>query len=162
MKKGITIELWMDSQAEEAAQYYVNIFKDSELGPVRYYSTETPSEKPIGSVITADFTVNGQRFQALNGGPMFNKFTEAISFVVECDDQAEVDYYWERLTADGGQESQCGWLKDKYGVSWQIVPEELEDILYQEDQEKGKRAMEALLTMQKIDLAAIKAAVEGN
>lgn len=154
---GLTIELWFDNEAEEAARFYTGVFKDSELGAIRYYTTDTPSNKPIGSVITVDFTLNGQRFQALNGGPDF-KFNESISFIVECEDQAEIDYYWSKLTADGGEESFCGWLKDKYGVSWQIVPKGLDDLLYQEDAAKGKRAMDVLLTMKKLDFEAIKVA----
>lgn len=153
---GMIIELWMDSEALEAAEFYVSVFKDAQLGVIRKYTTDTPSNKPIGTVITVDFTLNGQRFQALNGGPDF-KFNEAISMIVECEDQAEVDYYWQKLSADPENEA-CGWCKDKYGVSWQITPKGLDEILYQDDPTKAKRAMDALLSMKKLDLAEIEKA----
>lgn len=153
MKTGMIIELWMDNEAEEAARFYVSIFKDSSLGDITPYTTDTPSHKPIGSILTVDFTLNGQRFQALNGGPDF-KFSEAVSFIVECEDQEEIDYYWEKLSYQKEAEA-CGWCKDKYGVSWQIVPKDLESMLHHAEPEKSKRAMDALLKMKKIDIKTI-------
>lgn len=159
-KKGLIIELWFDNEALEAAKFYTSVFKESELGDIQYYNVESPSNKPIGSVLTVDFTLNGQRFQAINGGPNF-KFNESVSFVIECEDQAEVDHYWDKLSAVKDSEA-CGWCKDKYGVSWQIIPKGLEEILYQEDTEKSKRAMEKLLTMKKLDLEELRRAAENS
>lgn len=163
-RQKITPFLWFDDQAEEAATFYTSIFKHSELGRVTRYSEESaePSGRPPGSVMTVAFQLDGQEFVALNGGPHF-KFTEAISFVVNCESQDEVDYYWEKLAA-GGDESaqQCGWLKDKYGVSWQIVPTALDELLDDPDAEKGRRVTEALLQMKKLDLPALQAAARGS
>ena len=154
----ITPMLWYDKEAEEAAKFYCSIFKNSKLGHVSRYRGGEESEKtglPAGTVMTAEFEIDGQKFVALNGGPMF-KFTEAVSFVINCENQEEVDYYWEKLTADGGQESMCGWLKDKYGLSWQVVPTRAIEFL--KDPAKGPKAMEAILQMRKLDIARIEAA----
>ena len=137
----ITPFLWFDTQAEEAMNFYLSIFPDSKAGSVR-------RQGPDGPVVTCSFTLQGQEFMALNAGPLFT-FNEAVSFFVSCKDQEEVDYYWEKLTA-GGEESQCGWLKDKYGLSWQIVPEALGEALSNPDQEKAGRAMQAMLRMKKL------------
>jgi predicted 3-demethylubiquinone-9 3-methyltransferase (glyoxalase superfamily)/CheY-like chemotaxis protein len=147
--------LWFDNQAEEAMNFYVSVFKNSAVVAVQRYPEGSPGQ--AGSVMTCSFTLDGQQFTALNGGPMY-KFSEAISFVVDCADQAEVDEYWGKLTADGGQLGQCGWLKDKFGVSWQVVPAGLYALLSDPNPEKAKRATQAMLQMSKIDLAAIQAA----
>ena len=150
--------LWFDTQAEEAASFYTSIFKNSKLGQVAYYGEAGP--RPAGSVMTVEFEVNGQQFVGLNGGPEF-KFNEAISFQIHCADQEEVDYHWNRLT-DGGEEGPCGWLKDKYGVSWQVIPAGLIDMLDDPDPEKAKRATEAMLAMTKFDIAALQKAHAGE
>ncbi len=158
----ITPSLWFDHQAEEAAKFYTSIFKNSKAGRILRYS-ERAAEKtgrPIGSVLTIEFEIESQKFVALNGGPLF-KFNESISFVVNCETQEEVDYFWEKLTADGGEESACGWLKDKFGVSWQIVPTVLIDMLHDKDFEKSERVTNAMLQMQKIDISKLKTAYEG-
>lgn len=153
MKK-ITPFLWFDDQAEEAVNFYLSIFKNSRITGMTRYGDAGPGQK--GKVMTIAFQLNGQDFTALNGGPEF-KFTEAISFYVDCANQAEVDEYWEKLTA-GGEESQCGWLKDKYGLSWQIVPNRLIELLQDKDPEKAQRVMGAMLQMRKIDIAALEMA----
>jgi predicted 3-demethylubiquinone-9 3-methyltransferase (glyoxalase superfamily) len=150
--------LWFDNQAEEAMNFYVSIFKNSKVGKVARYGDAGPG--PKGSVMTATFELEGQQFTVLNGGPHF-KFTEAISFVVDCKSQEEVDALWEKLTADGGQPSHCAWLKDKFGVSWQIVPTVLMELLNDPDPQKSKRVMEAMLKMNKIDIATLKQAAQG-
>ena len=147
--------LWFDSNAEEAANFYVSIFKDSKILKIARYGEAGPG--PAGSVMVVNFQIEGQDFTALNGGPVF-KFTEAISFVISCQTQEEVDHYWNKLTADGGQESQCGWLKDKYGLSWQVTPTILGELLADKDQKKAQRVMQAMLQMKKIDTAALKRA----
>lgn len=152
----ITPFLWFDNQAEEAASFYTSIFANSRIVSTTRYGEGAP--RPKGGVMTVVFELDGQRFIALNGGPLF-KFTEAISFSVDCKTQQEVDEYWEKLTA-GGEVSQCGWLKDKYGLSWQIVPTVLGELLSDPDPQKAKRAMEAMLKMKKIDIAALKRAYE--
>ncbi len=149
----ITPFLWFDNRAEEAMNFYTSVFKNSKVGQVLRYGDAGPG--PTGSVMTASFTLDGQEFVALNGGPIF-KFTEAISFVINCTTQEEVDYYWEKLTSGGGQESMCGWLKDKFGVSWQVVPTALSELLTNKDPEKAKRAMHAMLQMKKIDINVLK------
>ena len=146
--------LWFDTQAEEAARFYTSIFPNSRIVSTTRYGEGAPM--PKGSVMTVVFELDGQRFIALNGGPLF-KFTEAISFSVDCKTQQEVDEYWAKLTA-GGQESQCGWLKDKFGLSWQIVPTVLGELLSDPDPKKAKRAMQAMLKMKKLDVAALKRA----
>jgi len=152
----ITPFLWFDNQAEEAMNFYTSIFKDSKILSVSRYG-EGGMGKP-GQVMTGTFTLNGQEFMALNGGPIF-KFTEAVSFFVDCENQQEVDYLWEKLT-DGGEESQCGWLKDRFGLSWQIVPSILGKLLNDPDAVKAGRVMQAMLQMRKIDTAKLMQAYE--
>lgn len=152
----ITPFLWFDNQAEEAMHFYVSIFKNSQVLGATRYGDAGPG--PKGAVITAEFQLEGQKFVALNGGPHF-KFTEAISFVVNCATQQEVDELWEKLSA-GGSEGQCGWLKDKYGLSWQIVPTVLSEMLQDKDAEKANRVMQAVLQMKKLDIAALQQAYE--
>ena len=147
--------LWFDGNAEEAADFYVSLFKGSKILKIARYGEAGPG--PAGAVMVVNFQIEGQDFIALNGGPLF-KFTEAISFVINCQTQEEVDHYWNRLTAGGGQESQCGWLKDKYGLSWQVTPTILGELLADKDQKKAQRVMQAMLQMKKIDIAALKRA----
>jgi predicted 3-demethylubiquinone-9 3-methyltransferase (glyoxalase superfamily) len=154
----ITPFLWYDTQAEEAAKFYVSIFPRSKILKMVRYGDAGPG--PKGSVMTVEFELAGQRMIALNGGPHF-KFTEAISLSVDCKDQKEVDRYWSKLS-QGGQESMCGWLKDRYGLSWQINPSILGKLLSDKDAKKAKRVMEAMLKMRKIDIAALKAAAEAK
>jgi predicted 3-demethylubiquinone-9 3-methyltransferase (glyoxalase superfamily) len=160
----ITPCLWFDSQAEEAARYYTGIFKDSRIGRISRY-TEAGREvhgRPAGSVMTVEFELNGQPFTALNGGPHF-KFNEALSFQIMCRTQEEIDYYWDRLTPGGDSKAQaCGWLKDKHGLSWQVVPTVLAELISDPDREKASRVMEALLQMKKLDIAALERAHEGE
>ena len=160
----ITPCLWFDYQAEEAAKFYTSLFQDSAIGTITRYGKEgfEVHGRPEGSVMTVNFRLEGQEFTALNGGPLF-KFTEAISFVVKCETQAEVDRYWNQL-GEGGDEraQQCGWLKDKYGVSWQIVPAALFEMMANADGTKSERVMRAMLQMRKLDLAALHQAYEGN
>jgi predicted 3-demethylubiquinone-9 3-methyltransferase (glyoxalase superfamily) len=148
--------LWFDTQAEEAANFSVSIFKNSQIVNVARYGEAGPG--PKGSVMTVVFQLDGQEFMALNGGPHF-KFTEAISFIVDCKTQEEVDDYWEKLT-EGGQEVQCGWLKDKYGLSWQVTPTALGEMLSDPDRQKSKRVMEAMLKMKKIEIEELRRAYE--
>jgi len=152
--------LWFDNQAEDAVKFYVSIFRNSKIGSITRYEEEAAkaSGRPKGSVMTVAFELAGQEFVALNGGPLF-KFTEAISFVVNCETQEEVDHFWEKLSA-GGQEVQCGWLKDRFGVSWQVVPTVLGEMLQDKDREKSKRVMAAMLKMKKINIEALKKAYE--
>jgi predicted 3-demethylubiquinone-9 3-methyltransferase (glyoxalase superfamily) len=152
----ITPFLWFDNQAEEAMNFYTSIFKNSKVGKVTRYGEAGPG--PKGSVMTASFELEGLEFTALNGGPLF-KFTEAISFVVDCSSQEEVDELWEKLT-EGGEEGPCGWLKDKYGLSWQIVPTVLAEMLNDPDPEKSKRIVESMLKMKKIDIQTLRQAYE--
>jgi predicted 3-demethylubiquinone-9 3-methyltransferase (glyoxalase superfamily) len=152
----ITPFLWFDSQAEEAANFYTSIFKNSKIASISRYGEAGP--RPEGMVMTVTFQLEGQEFTALNGGPEF-KFTEAISFFVNCETQEEVDELWEKLSA-GGEEQQCGWLKDRYGVSWQIIPSALMEMLQDKDPERSKKVMEAMLRMQKIDIKALRQAYE--
>ena len=152
----ITPFLWFHSQAEEAANFYVSIFKDSRIKSVSRYGEGGPGAK--GSVMSVTFQLEGQDFMALNGGPLFS-FTPAVSFFVNCETQQEIDELWEKLTAGGG-EVRCGWLKDKYGLSWQIVPTALGEMLQDPDPEKSKRVMQALMQMNKLDIAALKQAYE--
>jgi predicted 3-demethylubiquinone-9 3-methyltransferase (glyoxalase superfamily) len=154
----ITTCLWFDTEAEEAANYYLGIFKDSTLGGIVRYTEAGPG--PAGSVLTVEFELNGQKFVGVNGGPMFT-FTEAVSFQIRCADQGEVDYYWSRLT-EGGEEVQCGWLKDRYGVSWQVVPAALIEMVSDPDPVKAARTTEAMFTMTKLDIAALRSAYDGN
>ena len=149
--------LWFDTQAEEAANFYCSIFQDSKILKVARYPEGAPG--PAGSVMVVNFQIEGEEFIALNGGALF-KFTEAISFQITCQAQDEVDYYWSKLTADGGQESQCAWLKDKFGLSWQVVPTALNDLLADKDENKAQRVMQAMLQMKKIDIVALKRAAQ--
>jgi predicted 3-demethylubiquinone-9 3-methyltransferase (glyoxalase superfamily) len=162
MKK-ITPCLWLDNQAEEAANFYVSIFKDSKIGRITRYGSEGQEihGKEPGSVLTVEFELGGQSFTALNGGPVF-KFTEAISFQVPCETQEEIDYYWDKLGQGGDPKAQqCGWLKDRYGVSWQIVPAEIAHLMDAKEPEKADRVMKALFPMKKLDIAALRAAWNG-
>ena len=153
----ITPFLWFDDKAEEAMNFYVSIFKNSKVGSVTRYGDAGPG--PKGTVMSATFQLDGQDFFALNGGPLF-KFTEAISFFVNCDTQEEVDELWEKLMAGGGSPQRCGWLKDKYGLSWQIIPKALGEMLGDKDPQKSQRVMQAMLQMNKIDIQRLKEAYE--
>jgi len=155
----ITPFLWFDNQAEEAANFYVSVFKNSKVNGTTHYTGEEPVGRK-GAVMTVDFELNGQDFVALNGGPDF-KFTEAVSFVINCDTQEEIDYYWEKLTADGGEEVQCGWLADKYGLSWQVVPAKFFE-QWIKDPAGLQRVMRELMQMKKLDLAKLQAAYDGK
>jgi predicted 3-demethylubiquinone-9 3-methyltransferase (glyoxalase superfamily) len=156
--KAFTTCLWFDTQAEEAANFYLSVFKDSKLGRIGRYTDAGP--RPAGSVMVVEFELNGQKFVGLNGGPEFT-FNESISFQIPCTNQDEVDYYWNKLT-EGGQEGPCGWLKDKYGVSWQVVPTTVIDLISDPDPEKATRATKAMFTMNKLDIAAIQKAHAGK
>jgi predicted 3-demethylubiquinone-9 3-methyltransferase (glyoxalase superfamily) len=151
--------LWFDTQAEEAANFYVSLFPNSKITSVSRFGEGAPG-KP-GAVMSVDFELDGQRISALNGGPMFN-FTEAVSFMIDCADQAEVDRYWDALVADGGNPSQCGWLKDRFGLSWQVVPTRLHELLGDPDKGRAQRAMGAMLKMVKLDIAKMEAAADAE
>ena len=153
----IITNLWFDTEAEQAAEYYVSIFPNSKVTDVMYYGDAGPG--PAGTVLTVDFVLDGQRFTAINGGPAFT-FDEAISLLIECADQDEIDYYWGKLT-EGGEESQCGWLKDRYGLSWQVCPAGMAELFNEPDKGRSDRAMRAMLGMRKLDIAALKAAADG-
>ncbi|HEV3471878.1 MAG TPA: VOC family protein [Actinomycetota bacterium] len=155
----IVPNLWFDSEAEDAANFYVSVFKDSEITDISHYGEAGP--RPAGMVLTVSFKLFGQEFLALNGGPDF-KFNEAISLSVSCESQDEVDDLWERLTADGGEPGPCGWLKDKYGVSWQIIPTRLPELLQDEDSEKANRVMQAMLKMGKIEISELERAARSE
>jgi len=155
----ITTFLWFDNNAEEAAKFYVSVFKNSRILNTVPYGEGGPG--PKGTVMTVDFVLDGQEFTALNGGPIF-KFNESVSQVIHCKTQEEVDYFWEKLTADGGEESACGWLRDKFGLSWQVTPTVLIDMLHDKDPEKAERVMQAMLQMQKIEILKLKAAYGGK
>lgn len=155
---GFTTCLWFDGQAEEAAHHYVSVFKNSSIGRIGRYNEAGPG--PAGSVLTVEFTANGQKFVALNGGPEFS-FNESVSFQILCADQEEIDYYWARLTENGGTPGPCGWLKDRFGVSWQVVPEELVELLHDADPEKAARTTRAMYAMGKLDIAELKKAHAG-
>jgi predicted 3-demethylubiquinone-9 3-methyltransferase (glyoxalase superfamily) len=154
----ITTCLWFDSQAEQAAEFYSSVFKNSKVKDVVRYGDAGPG--PKGEVMLVTFELDGREFMGLNGGPIF-KFTEAISLIVHCEDQAEIDYFWEQLTADGGKESQCGWLKDKFGLSWQIVPKIIGELMTG-DPERANRVMKAVMPMKKLDLQKMKDAYDGK
>jgi len=159
----ITPFLWFDDQAEEAVNFYTSLFKNSKIGRI-FRNPQEAAEKtgrPVGSVLTIEFEIEGQKFVALNGGPLF-KFNESVSFVINCETQEEVDYFWGKLIADGGEESACGWLKDKFGLSWQVTPTVLIDMLHDKDPEKAERVMKAMLQMQKIEIPKLKAAYGGK
>lgn len=154
----ITPNLWFDSEGLDAATFYVSVFPNSEITEVTHYPEDAP--RP-GSVLTVNFLLDGQEYTAINGGPQFT-FDEAISLLINCNDQAEVDHYWDALTADGGEEGQCGWLKDKYGLSWQVVPEGWEKLVMSDDKDAVQRAVNAMYGMKKLDLAALQAAFDGK
>lgn len=153
----ITPFLWFDNNAEEAANFYTSIFKNSKILNIARYAEGGPG--PAGSVMTVNFQIEGQEFVALNGGPVF-QFNESISFVINCNSQQEVDEYWSKLTANGGQESQCGWLKDNFGVSWQVVPKRLEELMTDKKPHKVQKVTEAMMKMKKIDIAKLEEAYE--
>src|SRR5436305_5795976 len=155
----ITPWLWFDTEAEEAANFYTSVFKNSRITNIARYGEAGP--RPASTVMTDAFELDGQEFAALNGGPEYT-FNEAVSLMIDCADQAEVDYYWARLTEGGGQPGPCGWLKDRYGLSWQVVPTELERLLNDPDQGRAQRAMAAMLKMGKLDVAALRAAADGD
>jgi predicted 3-demethylubiquinone-9 3-methyltransferase (glyoxalase superfamily) len=159
MAQKIITNLWFDGNAEEAAEFYASLFDDARVVSVVPYSEAAPGE--TGSTMLVEFELAGQRFVGINGGPQFT-FSEAISLQIDCADQAEVDYFWERLTADGGEESQCGWCRDRFGLSWQVVPKGMEQFFAGNDPERVNRAMEAMLEMKKIDLAAMQRAADGE
>jgi predicted 3-demethylubiquinone-9 3-methyltransferase (glyoxalase superfamily) len=154
----ITPNLWFDTEGKEAAELYVSVFPNSAITNVSYYNEAGPRE--TGTVLTVDFVLDGQAYTAINGGPQF-PFTEAVSLLVNCADQDEVDYFWAKLS-EGGEEGQCGWLKDRYGLSWQIVPSAMGEILGDPDPARAERAVHAMLGMKKLDLAALRAAADGG
>ena len=158
MEHKIIPSLWFDTEAEEAASFYCSVFKNSRILDTTRYPEGSPG--PAGEVMTVDFELDGERFVGINGGPQF-PFTEAVSFQITCEDQAEVDYFWERLT-DGGQEVQCGWLKDRYGLSWQVVPRGMDAVFADADPARAQRAMQAMMGMVKLDIAELRRAYEGR
>jgi predicted 3-demethylubiquinone-9 3-methyltransferase (glyoxalase superfamily) len=157
MAQKITPNLWFDTEAEEAANFYVSLFPNSRIVKVSHYTEAGPRE--AGTVMTVEFELDGQRFVGINGGPEFT-FDEAVSFQIDCETRDEVDSYWERLT-EGGEEGQCGWLKDRYGLSWQVTPAGMEELFADPDPARAERAMQAMLGMRKLDLAAMRAAADG-
>ncbi len=157
MQQKIIPNLWFDTEAEQAAGFYISVFKNSRIGNVAHYTEAGP--RPAGTVMTVEFELDGQRFVGINGGPEFT-FSEAVSFQITCKDQDEVDYYWERL-GEGGQEGPCGWLKDRYGLSWQVVPEGMDELFADPDPQRAQRAMQAMFGMTKIDVAALQKAADG-
>jgi predicted 3-demethylubiquinone-9 3-methyltransferase (glyoxalase superfamily) len=157
MKQKITPNLWFDTEAEEAANFYISVFKNSCVVDVTHYTENAPRE--AGMVMTVEFELDGQRFVGINGGPEFT-FDEAVSFEIHCEDQEEIDYFWERLS-EGGQEGPCGWLKDRYGLSWQVVPTGMEELFTDSDPKRAERAMQAMLGMGKLDIAALRSAADG-
>jgi predicted 3-demethylubiquinone-9 3-methyltransferase (glyoxalase superfamily) len=157
MPQKIVPNLWFDTQAEEAAEFYVSVFRNGRILNVTRYTEAGP--RPAGTVMTVEFELDGQRFVGINGGPQFT-FDEAVSFQITCEDQDEVDFFWEKLT-EGGEESQCGWLKDRYGLSWQVVPTGMDELFADPDPTRAERAMQAMFGMRKLDLAALRAAADG-
>jgi predicted 3-demethylubiquinone-9 3-methyltransferase (glyoxalase superfamily) len=157
MLNPIVPNLWFDTEAEAAAEFYTSVFKNSRVLSVTHYTEAGPRE--AGMVMAVEFELDGQRFVGINGGPQFT-FDEAISFQITCETQSELDYYWDRLV-DGGSESQCGWLNDKFGLSWQVVPTGMEEVFADSDPQRARRAMEAMLGMTKLDIAALRAAADG-
>jgi predicted 3-demethylubiquinone-9 3-methyltransferase (glyoxalase superfamily) len=158
MPQKIVPNLWFDTEAEQAAEFYVGVFDDARIVNVTHYTEAGPRE--AGMVLTVEFELNGQRFVGINGGPQF-QFDEAVSFAIECETQEEVDYYWDKLT-EGGKESQCGWLEDRYGLSWQVVPTGMEALFADPDKGRAERAMRAMLGMKKLDIAALRRAADGE
>jgi predicted 3-demethylubiquinone-9 3-methyltransferase (glyoxalase superfamily) len=157
MHQKITPNLWFDTEAEEAAGFYTSVFKNSRIVNVTHYTEAGP--RAAGMVMTVEFELDGQRLVGINGGPQFT-FDEAVSFQIDCETQDDVDYYWERLS-EGGEEGPCGWLKDRYGLSWQVVPTGMEELFADPDSERAKRAMQAMLGMRKLDIAALRSAANG-
>lgn len=158
MPQRIVPNLWFDTQAEEAASFYISVFKNSRILSTTEYPEDSPG--PVGSVMTVEFELDGQRFVGINGGPQFT-FDEAVSFQIDCETQEDVDYYWQTLS-EGGSEGPCGWLKDKYGLSWQVVPAGMEELFADPDKGRVQRAMQAMLGMGKLDIAALRSAADGN
>ena len=158
MKHPIVPNLWFDTEAEEAAEFYISVFENSRIVNVTHYTEAGPRE--AGMVMTVEFELNGQRFVGINGGPDF-KFDEAVSFQITCETQEEIDSYWDRLREGGGEEGPCGWLKDKYGLSWQVVPTGMEELFADPDKDRATRAMEAMLKMRKLDIEALRSAADG-
>lgn len=154
----ITPCLWYDTEAEEAARFYVSVFKDGRMGDITNYTDAGPGVP--GSVLTVEFELAGQQYLALNGGPIF-KFNEALSLMIDCGTQEEVDYYWDRLREGGGSEQPCGWLKDRFGLSWQVVPRRMTELLKDPDRARANRAMQAMFKMKKIDIAEVERAAKG-
>ncbi len=157
MAQKIITNLWFDNQAEEAAQFYCDVFEDGRIVNTLHYPQGTDR---AGTVLTVEWELHGQRFVGINGGPQFT-FDEAISLQINCEDQEQVDYFWDRLTADGGEEGPCGWVRDKYGLSWQVVPEGMDELFTGSDPERPQRAFEAMQKMRKLDLAALQSAADG-
>jgi predicted 3-demethylubiquinone-9 3-methyltransferase (glyoxalase superfamily) len=153
----ITPNLWFDTKGEDAATFYVSVFPNSKITKVTHYGAAGP--RPAGTVLTVEFELDGQPYTAINGGPEFT-FDEAISLLINCADQEEVDYYWDKLREGGGEEGPCGWLKDRFGLSWQVAPEELGTLITDPDEGRAQRAMAAMLSMKKIDVAAVRAAAD--
>jgi predicted 3-demethylubiquinone-9 3-methyltransferase (glyoxalase superfamily) len=158
MQQKIVPNLWFDTEAEEAAELYVDVFENSRIVNVTHYTEAGPRD--AGLVMTVEFELDGQRFVGINGGPEFS-FDEAVSFAIECETQEEVDYYWDKLS-EGGEEGQCGWLKDRYGLSWQVVPTGMEELFADPDRGRAERAMKAMLGMRKLDVAALRRAADGE
>jgi predicted 3-demethylubiquinone-9 3-methyltransferase (glyoxalase superfamily) len=158
MPQKITPNLWFDTQAEEAAAFYTSVFENSRIVNTTHYTDVGPGEP--GTVMTVEFELDGQRFVGINGGPQF-PFTEAVSLQINCEDQDEVDRFWERLTEGGGEEGPCGWLKDRFGLSWQVVPKGMDELFADPDPERAKRAMEAMLKMRKLDVETLRRAADG-
>ena len=157
MQQKIVPNLWFDTEAEEAAAFYTSVFKNSRIVSTSHYTESAPRE--TGMVMTVDFELDGQRFVGINGGPNF-KFNEAVSLQINCETQEEIDYYWERLS-EGGEEGPCGWLKDRYGLSWQVTPAGIDELFTDEDPERADRAMRAMLQMRKLDVEALRRAADG-
>jgi predicted 3-demethylubiquinone-9 3-methyltransferase (glyoxalase superfamily) len=157
MQQKIIPNLWFDTEAEEAADFYISLFENSRIVKVAHYTEAGP--RPAGMVMTVEFELDGQRFVGINGGPEF-MFDEAVSFQINCETQDEIDYYWERLS-EGGKEGPCGWLTDRYGLSWQVVPTGMEELFTDPDPERARRAMQAMLGMSKLDIAALRSAADG-
>ena len=154
----ITPNLWFDTEAEEAAAFYVSVFPNSRITAVTHYPDAVPQK--AGTVLTVEFVLDGQRFLAINGGPEFT-FDEAVSFMIECETQDEIDHYWDALTSGGGQEGPCGWLKDRFGLSWQVAPKGMAEMFADADPSRASRAMQAMFTMKKLDIAALERAADG-
>ena len=158
MSQKIIPNLWFDTEAEEAAEFYVSVFKSSRIVNIARYTEAGP--RPAGTVMTVEFKLDGQRFVGINGGPQFT-FSEAVSFQITCEDQNEIDYYWERLS-EGGDEGPCGWLKDRFGLSWQVLPAGMDELFADPDPTRAQRAMEAMFKMRKLDVAALRHAADGE